>query len=63
MMSRSKFIMGKLFYQRGGDEKRFYARQYKIKDSQLSIMGVETEEEVPTVLPPDYFQRLFEMDE
>merc|ERR1712216_1049464 len=48
MMSYSKFIKGKLFYQKGSDNKHFYARQYKIQDSQLSIMEVETEEDVPS---------------
>lgn len=57
-LSRTKYIKGKLVYQREHDEARFYARPYAYRDGVLSVpSGADLEEEVPQSLPPDSIQR------
>ncbi|CAE7819781.1 Rbp6 [Symbiodinium necroappetens] len=65
----NKFIEGKLFYQRGQPWEcpesqaktaaPFFARQYRLEGGSLSIAGVETEETVLSLLPPDVCQEMF----
>ncbi|CAE7520388.1 unnamed protein product [Symbiodinium natans] len=67
----NKFIEGKLIYQRGKpwqcpdgqatSSAPFFARQYRLEGGGLSIAGVETEETVLTLLPPDVCQEMFSM--
>lgn len=60
--ARRKYIEGKLCYQRSGDaSKRCYARQYRLEDGQLSILDQEMEEELPSLLPPDTFQAMYDV--
>ena len=51
--ARSKFILGKIVYQRDPESSRFYARPYAYKDGVLSVPMEGPEETVPRVLPPD----------
>mmetsp|Transcript_21110 Transcript_21110/g.48895 ORF Transcript_21110/g.48895 Transcript_21110/m.48895 type:complete len:387 (-) Transcript_21110:246-1406(-) len=68
-MSRSKFIRGKICYQKtklpsgsaaesGKPRPGFFSREYEIRDGQLSIAPKREEEEWATVLPPDSFQEM-----
>ncbi|CAE7779720.1 unnamed protein product [Symbiodinium pilosum] len=67
----NKFIEGKLIYQRGKpwecpesqakSTAPFFARQYRLEGGGLSIAGVETEETVLSLLPPDVCQEMFSM--
>lgn len=59
IMARTKFIEGKFCYQRGG---KYFSRQYRCQDGQLLIMDARTEEELPSMLPPDSFQEMYKMD-
>ena len=53
-MARSKFITGKLVYQRELGAKSFYARPFKIVDSLLAVpSGGDHEEMVEGPLPSD----------
>lgn len=69
LFSTNKFVQGKMGYQHcepgsqplTGDEARFFARQYRIEGGQLEI--AEEEEEVPSMMPPDHFQEMFDMRE
>jgi len=63
MMAKKKFMKGKLFYQKKGNDQKFFARQYRIADSELIILEELTEEQVDTLLPPDPLQELFEMSD
>mmetsp|Transcript_11227 Transcript_11227/g.20494 ORF Transcript_11227/g.20494 Transcript_11227/m.20494 type:complete len:379 (+) Transcript_11227:119-1255(+) len=69
MMSKSKFIRGKICYQKskpghsaaGGKRctrRGFFSREYQIRDGQLSIAPKSEEEEWPALLPPDAFQEM-----
>lgn len=62
VMSSKKFMTGKLFYQKGAENKIF-ARQYTSADGHLYILEPSTEEEVSSLLPSDDFQSLFETRE
>lgn len=69
LFSSKKFVQGKMCYQRcepgsqplTGDQARFFARQYRIESGRLEI--AEEEEEVPSMMPPDHFQEMFDMSE
>mmetsp|Transcript_47970 Transcript_47970/g.111946 ORF Transcript_47970/g.111946 Transcript_47970/m.111946 type:complete len:377 (-) Transcript_47970:199-1329(-) len=66
VMSKSKFIRGKICYQKskpgpstaGGKRRGFFSREYQIRDGQLSIAPKSEEEEWPSLLPPDAFQEM-----
>jgi len=69
----NKFIEGKLFYQRGQPWDQpvkashkvnapFFARQYRLEGKGLKIAGIETEETVLSLLPPDVCQEMFKFD-
>lgn len=54
--ARTKFIKGKIVYQRAPDESVYYARPYAYRDGVLSIPdGPEREEPLPCAepFPPD----------
>lgn len=65
-----KFIRGKICYQKGDpdvpgprrrDAPRFFARQYEIEGGRISIAPRSEEETIPTLLPPDSFQEMYDM--
>lgn len=69
VMSRRKWMEGKLCYQvqelgtNGCSlQERFYARQYKVLDDRVLLATARDEEEVPSLLPPDSFQELYDLD-
>lgn len=52
--ARSKYIKGKLVYQRDPSEGRYYARPYAYRDGVLAIPpGAELEQEIPSLMPPN----------
>lgn len=63
-----KFIAGKLAYQKAAGTAgqspavRYFSRQYKITNGELFVAPREEEEVVPTLLPPDSFQEMYDMD-
>jgi len=65
LFARRKYIEGKICYQwsePGGQlQARFFARQFRIEEGQLDIADMGCEEEVPSLLPPDSFQMMYEM--
>ncbi|CAK0843479.1 unnamed protein product [Prorocentrum cordatum] len=65
VFSSEKFIRGKILYQKGApgglqepgsNSSLFFAREYEIRDGQLTLSAVGDEEILPALLPPDSFQ-------
>merc|ERR1712194_182827 len=65
VFSSEKFIRGKILYQKdapGGLQEQsanpspFFAREYEIRDGQLTLASIGDEEILPSLLPPDSFQ-------
>jgi hypothetical protein len=51
--ARSKYIIGKLVYQRDPRSAQYYARSYAYRDGVLSIPSDSPEEALPAIFPPD----------
>jgi len=67
-LAYKKFIRGKICYQKGMPDKpgpkegkaaHLFARQYEIRDGQITIATRSEEESVASLLPPDSFQEMF----
>lgn len=64
-----KFIRGKIFYQKAWargqqsspSSESLFAREYEIRDGQLSLAAKHDEEASPALLPPDSFQEMYAM--
>lgn len=61
-MARHKFIAGKLCYHKPSDLDSFYSRQWQMSAGNISIAPRDEEEFVPSLLPPETFQRMYNMD-
>lgn len=61
MLARSKFIEGKLVYQREPATRVYYARQYLYADGRLTLHAAEQRVPGERALPPDALKRLATM--
>lgn len=61
-MARQKFIAGKLCYRKGDDSSCLFSRQWQMSEGRIVIAPRDEEEDIPSLLPPEPFQKMYRMD-